>query len=85
VLSCRAHRAGYLVLSLLQLDQLKSLKRNMGMAEDLVDVLNSDGAVVHTFPITLDSSDIAPDADYEFKAFEAAAHAQLVPDAELRA
>jgi hypothetical protein len=54
------------------------------MPERLVDVLNGDGAVVHTFPITLDGSDNASDEDYQTKALEAAAHAQLVPDAELK-
>src|ERR1700710_1978088 len=54
------------------------------MAERLVDILNSDGAVVHTFPITLGGSDTASDEDYQTKALEAAAHAQLVPDAELK-
>ena len=54
------------------------------MAERLVDILNSDGAVVHTFPITLGGSDTASDIDYQTKALEAAAHAQLVPDAELK-
>jgi hypothetical protein len=54
------------------------------MAERLVDVLNSNNAVLHTFPITLGESGIAPqDADYEGKASRAAAHAHLVPDAKL--
>jgi hypothetical protein len=54
------------------------------MAERLVDVLDSHGMVIHTYPITLDKSggDVS-DAEYEAKALEAAAHGQLVPDAEL--
>jgi hypothetical protein len=54
------------------------------MAERLVDVLGSNGMVIHTYPITLDKSggDVS-DAEYQAKALEAAAHGQLVPDAEL--
>jgi hypothetical protein len=51
------------------------------MSERLVDVLNSSGVVLHTFPVTL--GEAAVDADYEAKALAAAAHEQLVPDAEL--
>ena len=54
------------------------------MAERLVDILNSDRAVVHTFPITLGGSDTASDIDYQPEALEAAGDAQLVPDAELK-
>ena len=57
------------------------------MAERLVDVVGSKKAVLHTFPITLEDSDndVAPtDAAYEEKALSAAAHAQLVPDADLK-
>lgn len=54
------------------------------MAERLVDVLNSKGMVIHTYPITLDESGgAASDAEYEAKALEAAAHGQLVPNTEL--
>jgi Protein of unknown function (DUF2934) len=54
------------------------------MTERLVDVINSSGAVLHTYPITLGALDNAPDdAEYEAKALEAAAHGRLVPDAEL--
>jgi len=53
------------------------------MSERLVDVLNSSGVVLHTFPITLGDMGEAADADYEAKALAAAAHEQLVPDAEL--
>jgi hypothetical protein len=53
------------------------------MSERLVDVL-SRGVVLHTFPITLgELGKTAEDADYEAKALAAAAHEQLVPDAEL--
>jgi hypothetical protein len=56
------------------------------MAERLVDVLDSSkAAVTHTFPITIGSSDDASkDAEYEEKALQAAAYAQLVPDADLQ-
>src|SRR3954452_1187743 len=54
------------------------------MAERLVDVLGSNGLVIHTYPITLDEAGgAASDAEYEAKALEAAAHGRLVPDAEL--
>lgn len=54
------------------------------MSECLVDVLNEGGNVLHIFPITLAGSGVAPcDADYETKALAAAAHEQLVGDAEL--
>jgi hypothetical protein len=54
------------------------------MAERLVDVLNSNKAVLHTYPITIGAPDIIPnDTEYEAKAVKAAAYAQLVPDAAL--
>lgn len=54
------------------------------MAERLVDVLDSSGAVIHTYPITLgQSGDAADDSAYAAKALEAAAHGRLVADAEL--
>lgn len=54
------------------------------MHESLVDVLNTNGLVLHTFPVTLAKKDgIASDAAYEAKALAAAAHEQLVPDVEL--
>ncbi len=54
------------------------------MTERLVDVLNSSGAVLHTYPITLSASGIPPDGSaYQAKALEAAAQSRLVPDAEL--
>jgi hypothetical protein len=55
------------------------------MVKRLVDVLDHNGTVIHTYPITLAPSDNdADDAKYEAKALEAAAHGQLVPDAELK-
>ncbi|WP_334187361.1 DUF2934 domain-containing protein [Noviherbaspirillum sp.] len=54
------------------------------MATRLVDVLDINGNVRHTFPITLDKSDLASDeAAYLVKALEAAANARLAPDDEL--
>ena len=53
--------------------------------ERLVDVLDSSGTVIHTYPITLGQpGDEVDDAAYEAKALEAAAHGRLVSDAELR-
>jgi hypothetical protein len=55
------------------------------MTERLVDVLNSNRTVLHTYPIAIGGSEIAStDAEYEAKALEAAAHAHLVPNAELK-
>ncbi|SFH36985.1 Protein of unknown function [Palleronia marisminoris] len=54
------------------------------MAERLVDVVDSNGRVVHTYPVTLGNSrGEASDADYQAKALEAAGHGLLVPDDEL--
>jgi Protein of unknown function (DUF2934) len=54
------------------------------MAERLVDVLDSTGAVIHTYPITLDdSTEAADETAYKAKALEAAAHGRLVSDSEL--
>lgn len=51
----------------------------------LVDVLNSNGNVIHTFPITLGEKGTAPkEVEYEVKALEAAANARLVPDSDLQ-
>jgi hypothetical protein len=48
------------------------------MAERLVDVLDSTGRVIHTYPVTLDeSAGSVDDADYQAKALQAAAHGQL--------
>ncbi|WP_456264871.1 hypothetical protein [Paraburkholderia graminis] len=55
------------------------------MSERLVDVIDSSGTVLHTYPITLgESGNVPDDAEYQAKALEAAAHSRLVPDAELR-
>jgi hypothetical protein len=54
------------------------------MAERLVDVLDGNGRILHTYPITLDEAGgPVGDAEYQTKALEAAAHGQLVPDADL--
>ncbi|MEA3114325.1 MAG: hypothetical protein QOG58_4124, partial [Caballeronia sp.] len=54
------------------------------MTERLVEVLDSSGSVIHTYPITLgELGDAADDSAYEAKALEAAAQGQLVPDAGL--
>jgi len=54
------------------------------MKQRMVDVLNSNGAVLHTYPITLgELGDRADNAQYEAKALEAAALGRLVPDADL--
>ena len=54
------------------------------MEKRLVDVLDRNGSVIHTYPITLDESGGAATEDqFKAKALEAAAHGQLVPDAEL--
>ena len=54
------------------------------MTERLIDVLDANGQVIHTYPITLDESDgEASIASYEEKALQAAAHGQLVPDLQL--
>jgi hypothetical protein len=52
------------------------------MTERLVDVLDSNGNVVHTYPITL-ADDGEDDDKYIAKALEAASLGQLVPDAKL--
>jgi len=54
------------------------------MSERLVDILNGNGAVVHTFPVTVGNLSRAPtDAEYQAKAVKAAGHAQLVPASAL--
>lgn len=54
------------------------------MAERLVDVFDNSGRVLHTYPITLDEAEgPVGDAEYQAKALKAAAHGQLVPDADL--
>ena len=52
--------------------------------ERLVEVIDGNGEVIHIYPVTLDESHgAANDAAFLDKALEAAAHGQLVPDAEL--
>jgi Protein of unknown function (DUF2934) len=54
------------------------------MTERLVDVLDRNGAVIHTYPISLAApSEIADDAAYITKALEEAGHRGLVADTEL--
>jgi len=55
------------------------------MDERLVDVLDCNGTILHTYPVTLDDqSGAATDEEYKAKALEAAAQGRLVPDNELR-
>jgi hypothetical protein len=54
----------------------------MNMVERLVNVLDSRGSTIHTYPITLQDP-AGSDAEFRAKALEAAAHGQLVPDDEL--
>lgn len=54
------------------------------MAERLIDVCDSNNRVLHTYPVTLDEANrTVTNADYQAKALEAAAHGQLVADADL--
>ena len=54
------------------------------MEERLVDVLDRNGQILHTYPVTLDDAGEAiGDAEFMEKALAAAAHGQLVPDHEL--
>jgi hypothetical protein len=54
------------------------------MTENLVDVLDGNGTVLHTFPVTVGASIPNPETqDFEEKALSAAAHAQLVPTPDL--
>ena len=53
------------------------------MAEKLVDVLKQDVTVLHTFPVTIgDAESEVADTDFQAKATQAAAHAQLVPECD---
>jgi hypothetical protein len=54
------------------------------MAERLVDVLDGKETVLHTYPITVETSD-SPlvDDDFKDKALRASAHAELVSDEDL--
>jgi hypothetical protein len=59
---------------------------NCAMGKGLVDVLNSHNTVVHTFPIEIAVSDVAPEAtDFEEKALQADARAELVADSDCTA
>jgi hypothetical protein len=50
------------------------------MTERLVDVETTNGAVLHTFPVTVATQDVpADDREYKEKALKAAAYAQTVP------
>jgi hypothetical protein len=52
--------------------------------ERLVDVLNDNQTVLHTFPVTVKTVDPEPTEEtFQEKALSAAAHAQLVPTEEL--
>jgi hypothetical protein len=54
------------------------------MPNRLVDIANKNDRILHTFPIAVGGTDIAPaDTVYEAKALSAAGHARLVPNAEL--
>lgn len=54
------------------------------MAERLVDVLDSNGLVIHTYPIILgELGNAANESEYLAKALEAAASGRLVPDSDL--
>ena len=89
-LGCERRRYGCAVAAAPSLN-FSSLRPGSGpgpprdaMAERLVDVLDGNGRVIHTYPVTLgDSGGVAGEAEYGSKALEAAAHGQLVPDAEL--
>lgn len=50
------------------------------MTERLVDILDSNGNVIHTYPVTLNNG---TDQDFLKKGLQAAASGQLVPDAGL--
>lgn len=54
------------------------------MTERLVDVLNQQKTVLHTFPVSIKASEPnLSNAQFEDKALSASAHAQLVPTKEL--
>ncbi|WP_306751617.1 DUF2934 domain-containing protein [Paracoccus actinidiae] len=49
-----------------------------------MDIIDSSGRVLHTYPITIgETGEGAGDVEYQAKALQAAAHGQLVSDAEL--
>ncbi|WOD14339.1 hypothetical protein [Paraburkholderia kirstenboschensis] len=48
------------------------------MSERLVDVIDSSGTVLHTYPITRgESGNVPDDAEFQAKGLEAAAHSRL--------
>lgn len=53
------------------------------MTYRLVDIVDKNGQVLHTYPITLSPDEPALDSLYIDKALEAAAHGQLVDSSEL--
>jgi len=55
-------------------------RRNQAMTERLVDNLDANRNVMHTYPVTLSDGS---DANFITKGLEAAASGRLVPDAEL--
>ena len=56
------------------------------MTERKVDVMDRTGKVLHTYPITIGTSNPSPkDADYEKAALSAARAAKLVPEADFSA
>jgi len=55
------------------------------MGQRLVDVLNSRGTVLHTYPVSIGAAEqTAKDTEYEMKALEAAAYDEIAPEAELK-
>jgi hypothetical protein len=53
------------------------------MTYRLVDIVDRNGQVVHTYPVTLSPSEPATDSQYIVKALEAAAAGELVDGSEL--
>jgi hypothetical protein len=53
------------------------------VAERLVDVLNQQETVLHTFPVSVKAAEPNPsDTKFQEKALSASAHVQLVPTEE---
>jgi hypothetical protein len=50
------------------------------MTERLVDILDANGRIIHTYPVTLGEGS---DSDFMAKGLEAAANGRLVPNEEL--
>ncbi len=53
------------------------------MTYRLVDIVDKNGSIVHTYPVTLGPNETATDDRYIEKALEAAAHGELVDISEL--